>query len=52
MAKPLSWTETQDLVNSILEGIEAAETGTAVRPTWPNEMRDWCELLLDHQGEE
>lgn len=36
----------RDLVLSILEAVESTEEGTELRPSWPGEMRAWCELLL------
>jgi hypothetical protein len=47
----LSDDEARDLVNTILEAIEAAEEGTQVRASWSLEATDWCYPLLDRLAE-
>lgn len=43
----LNAEEVNDLIDSILEGVVFVEEGGELRETWPSEMRDWCEMLID-----
>lgn len=47
----LTSQEVTDLVDSILDAVEAIEEIGVLRGSWPTEMRDWCLLLLTRRDE-
>lgn len=47
----LSDVEAFDLVQTMLEGVDALADGVLLRGSWVLEVRDWCVLILDRLEE-